>query len=73
MLPIIYTSPTCGPCKTVLKWLQANNIIYEERMGADHIEEIEKLTGRAQVPVLVYKDHIITGFNPSALRKAFPV
>lgn len=73
MIPVIYTSKTCGPCKAVLRWLQANNIIYEERNGPDHIETIEELTGRAQVPVLVYKDHIITGFNPAALREAFPV
>lgn len=72
MLPIIYTSPTCGPCQAVKRWLQSNNIQYEERQGADHIEYIEQLTGRAQVPVLTYKEHIITGFNPAALREAFP-
>lgn len=73
MLPILYTSPTCGPCRTLKLWLQSNNILYEERQGADHIDYIESITGRAQVPVLVYKEHIITGFNPAALRKAFPV
>lgn len=73
MLPILYTSPTCGPCKTVKRWLDSNNILFEERAGADHIDHIEKLTGRAQVPVLTYKDHVITGFDVSALRKAFPL
>lgn len=73
MIPVIYTSPSCGPCKTVKRWLQSNNIVYEERQGADHIEYIEQLTGRAKVPVLVYKENVITGFDIAALREAFPV
>lgn len=73
MIPVIYTSPTCGPCKVVKAWLTKHNIPFDEKQGADHIEEIEKLTGRAQVPVLVYRDHVITGFKPQELEKAFPL
>lgn len=73
MIPVIFTSPTCMPCKAVKRWLDSNNVMYEERNGADYIDEIKELTGRASVPVLVYKEYVITGFDVAALREAFPV
>lgn len=71
MIPVIYTSPGCGPCVATKKWLQSNNIIYEERQAHDNLDELRAL-GLSSVPVVVYRDHVIVGFDIKKLKEVFP-
>lgn len=69
MIPVVYTSPTCGPCKAVKLWLQANNIPYEE---SQDIQARMAIDGKRTVPLVSYRGKTVEGFNIKELKEMFP-
>lgn len=69
MLPVVYTSPTCGPCKAVKMWLQRNNIMFTE---SQDLSERMAIDGKRTVPVVSYLGKHVEGFNIKELKEMFP-
>ena len=56
----IYTSNTCGYCKTLKEELTKNNIEFEEKLTADFKDEWEDIvgfTGKPNIPTVYYKEN----------------
>ena len=70
---VIYSSPTCQPCRAAKRWMQENNVPYTEKDAMEHIEELKELGIRITLPIIKYRDIVIQGFNPTELKKAFPL
>lgn len=68
MLPIVYSSPSCAPCKILKKWLTDNNIPFDERGVDSALSE-----GFRSVPVLVYRGNTYFGPTEKQLKEIFPV
>ena len=55
----IYTTATCGYCKTIKEELEKNNIEFEERLineWSDEWQKVNSLTGVPTTPTICYKD-----------------
>ncbi|MDO5755019.1 MAG: glutaredoxin family protein [Tissierellia bacterium] len=69
--PIVYTSGECPYSLAVKEYLKNNHIDFEERnisLCPEGKRELMKL-GYSLVPVVVYGDTIITGFEPEQLNE----
>ncbi len=66
----IYTTPTCGYCKTAKEFFAANNVAYTEYNVATDLEKrkemIEK-SGQMGVPVIFVGDDMVIGFDKTRL------
>lgn len=51
----LYSKDGCQPCKATKRWLDENEVTFEELHGPDHIEELAEL-GYTGVPVTVVTD-----------------
>jgi glutaredoxin-like YruB-family protein len=63
---IIYSTPVCPYCEMAKKFLQKNNIEYEEKNIAGDQEaakEMMEKSGQMSVPVIDIDGKIIVGFN----------
>lgn len=69
MIPILYSSPTCQPCKAVKRWLTDHNIPFEESQDLAARMEID---GKRTVPLLVYRGMICEGLDIKKLKEMFP-
>ena len=67
MRAILYSSPTCSPCRAAKKLLEQLGVEVEER---DASRLAEELPGVAAVPVVVIGGEVIVGFSPERIRKA---
>jgi glutaredoxin-like protein NrdH len=65
----IYTNPTCGPCRSLIKAADRFNIAYETKPAAEHTDYLEAL-GYTQAPVVVSDsgEHF-SGFRPDQLKR----
>jgi len=67
----VYFSPACPHCRQLLLYLDTNGIKY---LGKDVTktesarEDVERLTGRLSIPVVVVKGEIINGFDRNRLK-----
>ncbi|WP_028559950.1 glutaredoxin family protein [Paenibacillus pinihumi] len=69
---IVYSSTHCQYCGQVKKYLNENNVQFEERnidLDEKYAEELWN-TGMRSVPVTVIGDKKILGFNQTQLNKA---
>ena len=68
----IYSTPTCGYCKSAKEYFKKNNIKYTEHDVANDTakaqEMIEK-SGQMGVPVILIDDEIIVGFDQPKVSK----
>ncbi len=68
----IYSTPTCVYCVTLKRFLEENNIdfqevdVSEDREAAD---EMIKKTGQMGVPVVEIDDEVIVGFDREKISK----
>lgn len=70
----IYSTPQCPYCRMVKAYLKKMGIGFEDvNVAEDYLaaKEMIELTGQRGVPVLVYGDDIIIGFDIERLRKLF--
>ncbi|MDD5073281.1 MAG: glutaredoxin domain-containing protein [Candidatus Omnitrophica bacterium] len=68
----IYSTPTCPHCIRAKKFLEENNVPFENfDVGADQqkSEEMVKLSGQMGVPVLDIEGKIIVGFDKEEIKK----
>ncbi|MDD5437489.1 MAG: glutaredoxin domain-containing protein [Candidatus Omnitrophica bacterium] len=68
----VYSTPTCPYCIRVKKFLEENNVPFENfDVSADQqkSEEMVKLSGQMGVPVLDIEGKIIVGFDKEAIKK----
>jgi glutaredoxin len=67
----VYFSPACPHCRQLLSYLDINGVKY---LGKDVTktesarEDVERLTGRLSIPVVVVKGEIINGFDRNRLK-----
>lgn len=69
----VYTTNTCGQCKTVKKFLDIKQIPYETIDLTHDYEgsvQLQQKSGYIGVPVVEVNDTFIKGFNPMALMSA---
>jgi len=69
----IYSTPTCPYCIRTKKFLEDNNIAFENiDVSSDpgKSEEMVKKSGQMGVPVLDIDGKIIVGFDKDAIQKA---
>lgn len=67
----VYTSTTCAPCKMTKRWLNENNIAFEEINVNDNEEVAQQLRDRgiSSLPFLETTEDTWTGFRVDKLRK----
>lgn len=72
----IYTTPTCIHCRHAKEFLEAHNILYEEKDVASDEEtkhEMLRKSGMLAVPVIDVDGQIIVGFNEKVLKDLLSV
>jgi alkyl hydroperoxide reductase subunit F len=70
----VYTTPGCQYCRLVKAFLQKHSIDYEEIDVGSHPDatrEMVDLTGQLGVPVTIFGDEIIVGFDLKRLNELF--
>jgi len=68
----IYTTPTCAYCFALKRFLQENNISFEEVDVASNDkarEEMLKKTNQLEVPVIEIDGEIVVGFNKEKIKE----
>ncbi len=63
---VVYSTPTCGPCKAAKAFLASKGVAFQEINVAEDVEGREELirqTGQLAVPVIVVGDEVVLGFN----------
>ena len=63
---VVYSTPTCGPCKAAKAFLASRGVAFQEVNVAEDLEGREALirqTGQLAVPVIVVGDEVVLGFN----------
>ncbi|MFC1845888.1 glutaredoxin domain-containing protein [Chloroflexota bacterium] len=66
----VYSTPTCGYCHQVKRYLSDKGIKFTEYdVSVDRVvaDEMVKLTGQTGVPVIVVDDQAVIGFNRAQL------
>jgi glutaredoxin-like protein NrdH len=64
---LIYTTPTCPDCRALKRWLDQQNLNYEERDLTDHsiAEEAKARTGVRVAPITLVGEEVFYGTFPS--------
>ncbi len=74
MKPIVYSTPTCPYCHSLMDWMDQSGIEYEERsaLSLDPKDEIAKRFGYEfeVVPTTIIGDEVIVGFKRPEILKA---
>jgi glutaredoxin 3 len=68
----VYSTPTCPWCTVAKKYLDSNNIEYEDldvSINREAALEMVQKSGQRGVPVIEIDGNIIVGFNQQAIDK----
>jgi glutaredoxin len=68
-MTVLYTSPGCGPCIVMKRWLAAHSVTYQE-VNARESPPPEHLEIKG-TPALVHEGVVIRGFDLDKLKAAF--
>ncbi|MFA5362260.1 MAG: glutaredoxin domain-containing protein [Candidatus Omnitrophota bacterium] len=72
----VYSTPTCPYCKIAKKFLQDNNVVFEDidvSNDRQKAEEMIKKSGQMGVPVLDIEGKIIVGFDKESIKQALGI
>ncbi len=72
----VYFSPACPHCRQLLSYLDGNGIKYLGRdvtKSESARKDVERLTGRLSIPVVVAKGEIISSFDRNRLKNLFGI
>ncbi|WP_151718346.1 glutaredoxin family protein [Gemmobacter serpentinus] len=67
----VYGKPACIQCEATTRALDRAGLAYEERAGADWLDEVERLAriaGSRQGPLIVAGDQVWSGFMPDRIK-----
>lgn len=66
---VIFTKKSCPPCLQTKKYLAKIGVEYTEKPVEEekHLKEMQEMLGVSTVPVVVYGNEVIVGYNPSRL------
>jgi len=67
----VYSTPTCPWCHRAKKFLQENQVAYEEKdVASDHDarHEMIRMSQQMGVPVIDIEGEVVIGFNEPVLR-----
>lgn len=67
---VIYSSPTCRPCKATKEFLSSKGIAFTDIdvvNDGEGREELIRRTGQTAVPVIVVGDEVVVGFDRARL------
>jgi len=73
---VVYSTPTCPYCIRAKKFLEDNNIKFENidvGSNPDKAQEMVDKSGQMGVPVIDVDGNIITGFDKEAISKALGI
>ena len=76
MVVTVYTTPTCGFCRAVKRYLQDKRGRFREidvSRDATAADEIARRTGRRAVPVIDVNGRLIVGFDKRRLNAALGI
>jgi len=76
MKVILYTTPACPFCVIVKKYLERNNIKFDEvdvSKDQKKKEEMKAKSGQENVPVVDVEGKIIVGYNLKKLKEALGI
>jgi glutaredoxin-like YruB-family protein len=68
---VVYSSPTCAPCKAAKEYLASKGVPFREVNVAEDAEardELVRLTGQTMIPVILVGDEVVQGFNKPKLQ-----
>ncbi|MGM0441693.1 MAG: glutaredoxin family protein [Elusimicrobiota bacterium] len=68
----VYTTPTCPHCRRLKKFLDENNIEYQNFNVGDNKEKAQEMidkSGQMGVPVIDMDGQIIIGFNKDKIKE----
>lgn len=69
----LYTTPTCGYCTQVKRYLKENRVPFTEYNVASDLkraDEMMKKSGQMGVPVVDINGRVIVGFNQAEIDRA---
>ena len=72
----IYTTPTCGYCKSAKAFFKEHNVTYTEKdvtTDPQARDEMIKKSGQMGVPVIDVGGTLVLGFDEDALRAALNI
>jgi len=72
----LYTAPGCPFCVIVKKYLERNNIKFDEvdvSKDQKKKEELKAMSGQENVPVVDIEGKIIVGYNLKKLKEALKI
>ncbi len=72
----LYISYTSAICLQVLEFFKRRNVeftVYDVSENQMAMEEMARLSGQRQVPVIVIDDQVLVGFDMAHLRRLFPL
>ena len=76
MKATLYTAPGCPFCVIVKKYLERNNIKFDEvdvSKDQKKKEELKAMSGQENVPVVDIEGKIIVGYNLKKLKEALKI
>ena len=68
----IYSTPTCTYCMAIKKFLEKNEVQYEDfnvAQDEDALKEMKEKTGQMGVPVVEIGEDVVVGFNKKKISK----
>jgi len=68
---VVYSSPTCAPCKAAKEFLSSKGVPFREINVAEDVDardELVRLTGQTAIPVILVGDEVVQGFNKPRLQ-----
>lgn len=73
MTPIIYSTPSCAPCRVLKHLLNKKNIPYEVRdiTDIDNLNELRGYTDLTSVPLTLVNGQIVQGTKASKIEELY--
>lgn len=72
-IPIIYSTPSCGPCRVLKHLLNKRNIPFEVRDITDikYLNELRAYTDLTSVPLTLVNGQIVQGTKVSRIEELY--
>lgn len=68
----VYSTPTCPYCVTLKRFLEQNDVVFEEvdiSEDEEALEEMKEKSGQSGVPVIEIGEEVIVGFEKEKIKQ----